>query len=90
MFGAQSFAACFIESMDSVEQADMDVPNEQLFYQTKFLAHLLEEAIKRANFDFAVKFKTQDTHPVEAFIDEFFNKTTKTSSEVETTIIKLD
>jgi len=32
MFGAQSFATCFLESFDAVDQAEIDVPNEQLYY----------------------------------------------------------
>ena len=90
IFWAQTFSACFFESLDSVEQAEIEVPNDELYYQTKFLAHLIEEAIKKANFDFTMKFKTQDTQSLEAYIENFFNNTTKLSSEVEKTIIRLD
>jgi len=67
----QVFAACFLESLDSMEQAELGMEDEQLYYRNKFVAHLLQEAIKAAGFDLALNFKSFDTASLFAFIDQF-------------------
>ena len=54
------------------------------------MAELLEQAICKAGFDFAVKIKTLNSSRLNDYIDQFFEKTTKLTSEFENTVIQID
>ena len=72
LFGRQIFTVCFFESLESVEETELQVDNGNLLSETKSLVKILDEAIKKAGFDFAVKLKTVDNNRLDLYIDSFF------------------